>query len=305
MGKNNTSRGSSLRNVITVKKEQDFQLIDFRLLPFVPLRQNNLISFREKNAQGLFIVKERHTNRISHMESSGKCIYRMLRNAASRFKLNGIHDLCVIKCDKKMIEKAKNAVLESHKRVALFNRDFEFFKKSLLSGRPINLSKISFVPIYKPKEQMSTRTKKSDFRSNIIDFRKRSGVYIFKENGIVVYVGKSVNNLYRTVYGHMLRQYDDYKRNRRAIYNDKRHINHYEVGLIEVVKGSRSNRSLAIAVGKLERFLIHQFKPRDNFQYVHRQVISGKLEEFDEGDFWRPPVTNIKIDDSFLEDPPF
>lgn len=87
----------------------------------------------------------------------------------------------------------------------------------------------------------------------------------------------------------MLQQYDDYKKHNRARYFSKRDKHLYEVGLIEVVKKNRTQRSLALTVGKLERALIAQCNPRDNRMYTSKES-SKKNEWFDEGDFWTPPL---------------
>lgn len=289
------------KNLVSITKEDDLQFISFQSLPFCPIREKktNKYSFSKKGVSGIFIIKERNTNRIICVRSSQDCLYHQLRIVVSEKRLNGIHDLCVMPCDKELIEKTRKSILTLQRRTPLFNKDFEFFKENLLSGNPVDLSDIDFIPVYKTQEQIGRRAT-SILRSNIVDFGRRSGVYLFKENGVVVYVGKTVGYLYATVYSHMLKQYDDSEHHSRARYFETRNTHHYEVGIIEVSSYKRSHKSLAIAVGKLERMLIRQFNPRDNRNYTTSSD-DEPIEWFDEGDFWKPPLTET----NFLEDAPF
>ena len=81
----------------------------------------------------------------------------------------------------------------------------------------------------------------------------KSGVYMIKENNVLVYVGMSGINLYRTLYRHF--QAWHHKQQEVITYQSRLNTNKYTVRVILCTQ--------AQAV-RLERYLILKNKPRDN-----------------------------------------
>ena len=95
---------------------------------------------------------------------------------------------------------------------------------------------------------------------------KRSGVYLIKENGVLVYVGYSETNLYKTMYRHF--QYWKDKQYR-VTYSDKLKTGSYLVRVIFCTPAQAF---------RLEGALILKYRPRDN---AH-QYEGYELDEKDE-----------------------
>ena len=87
---------------------------------------------------------------------------------------------------------------------------------------------------------------------------KKSGVYIIKENGIIVYVGMSNHCVVKACYRHFYPWQDCYRgmgREYRTTYYDQLESNDYEVIIIVTNKDQS---------GELEKSLIISISPRDN-----------------------------------------
>ncbi|MCX6252270.1 MAG: GIY-YIG nuclease family protein [Bacteroidetes bacterium] len=98
---------------------------------------------------------------------------------------------------------------------------------------------------------MSTSTSKG--RTTFPDTRKRSGIYIIKENDKIVYVGSSRTNLYRTLYRH----FEHWKHRTQEVvtYVNKMNRQRYTVRIVLCT---------AVQAIRLERALVIRHKPRDN-----------------------------------------
>jgi len=102
------------------------------------------------------------------------------------------------------------------------------------------MKKFSFQPPYK--------NGKTTFASTI----KKSGVYIIKKNGKIVYIGYSGTNLYKTLYRHF-ESWND--KQYRVTYQSRLHRDKFTVRVI-ICSPARSQ--------KLEGALILKHQPRDN-----------------------------------------
>jgi len=92
----------------------------------------------------------------------------------------------------------------------------------------------------------------SDGKTTFKNALNKSGVYLIKENGKVVYVGYSGNNLYRTMYRH----FQQWTAGQHVVsYANRLKRNDYKVRVIYCT---------ATQAGKLEKALIHKHQPRDN-----------------------------------------
>lgn len=79
-------------------------------------------------------------------------------------------------------------------------------------------------------------------------FRTKGGVYIFRKNGVIKYIGYSGKNLYKTMYRHFQKWEDSQYR---AVFKK----NEVEVRIIETTEQQAP---------RVERFLIRKFKPEFN-----------------------------------------
>jgi excinuclease UvrABC nuclease subunit len=113
---------------------------------------------------------------------------------------------------------------------------------------------------------------KANGKTTYPDTRQKSGVYIIKENGRIVYVGRSAANLYKTLY---------------------RHFEHWSHRSQEVTtyKGSRKSYTVRVILctprqaARLEMYLIKKIQPRDNeakykaYQLDFSDISTGKAYE--------------------------
>lgn len=91
--------------------------------------------------------------------------------------------------------------------------------------------------------------------SNIAFASKKRGVYIIKENDLIVYVGSSTIDLYKTSIRHF-QEWDS--RQRRVTYKSKLKKNRYTIRFIFMDSDSR--------IRLLESALIQKYNPRDNMR---------------------------------------
>lgn len=105
---------------------------------------------------------------------------------------------------------------------------------------------------------------KANGKTNFPDTRKRTGVYIIKKNDVIVYVGYSESQLYKTLYRHF-QAWNDKGQPGRISYQSALKRNKF---LVRVVYCS-SKRAAA-----LEKALILKHKPKDN-----KQKYASYLEE--------------------------
>jgi len=92
-------------------------------------------------------------------------------------------------------------------------------------------------------------------KTTFANAKNKSGVYLIKENGKVVYVGYSGNNLYRTLYRHF--QQWNHSGQEVVSYKSKLSRNNYTVRVVYCT---------ASQAAKLESALIVKHQPRDNTQ---------------------------------------
>lgn len=90
-------------------------------------------------------------------------------------------------------------------------------------------------------------------RTTFPESKNRTGIYIIKEDGVIVYVGYSAKNLYKTMYRHF--QYWHHRWQEVVSYRDRMDIHKYTVRIVYCTKKQ------AYA---LEKKLIEKYKPRDN-----------------------------------------
>ena len=93
--------------------------------------------------------------------------------------------------------------------------------------------------------------------------KKRSGVYIIKENGKITYIGNSSKNvIYKTMYRHFQRW--NHRGQEVITYASKLKSNKYTVRVIYTTP----NQAI-----RLERYLILKYRPRDNEnQYLNYEL---------------------------------
>lgn len=116
------------------------------------------------------------------------------------------------------------------------------------------ISKTKYLPPYNPDQTKTT----FGFTKN------KSGVYLIKEAGKIVYIGYSASNLYRTLYRHFQRWNHPYQRV--ISYSNPEN---YTVRVILCT---------AKQAFRLETFLINKYKPRDNYRQTEVENNQGAKE---------------------------
>lgn len=136
------------------------------------------------------------------------------------------------------------------------------------------MKKHRYIPVYTERPREGKRGK-----SNLGFAKDKSGVYLIKENGKIVYVGQSQNNLYRTITRHF-QDWNDRRSPDRVTYRYKMDRNRYTVRIVFV----SPSRAL-----KLEEMLIKRHRPRDNAAKLHEiesftptKGMENVLEEYEE-----------------------
>lgn len=114
--------------------------------------------------------------------------------------------------------------------------------------------------------------------------RERAGVYLIRENGVLVYVGESHNNVYRTLYRHFQTWSSKYQKVN--TYADRMKKNKYTVRVIYCT---------AKQAWSLEKSLIKKHSPRDNAE-LYKQY---KLEFYDKNTLQALKNTAIEEDVPF------
>lgn len=103
----------------------------------------------------------------------------------------------------------------------------------------------TFIPPYNAKGRANYPTE------------SKPGCYLIRENGVLVYIGMSATNVYKTMYRHFQRWPD--RQQLLITYRDRLKKNHYTVRVVYCT---------AKQAQALERLLIIKHKPRDNdFKY--------------------------------------
>lgn len=100
-----------------------------------------------------------------------------------------------------------------------------------------------FLPPYKPSG-----------KTNFPEAQKRTGVYLIKKNNVIVYVGYSASNLYKTLYRHF-QTWNDKQQPDRISYQEQLSRNKFTVRVVYCTP----KRAAA-----LEKALILKHNPKDN-----------------------------------------
>lgn len=129
------------------------------------------------------------------------------------------------------------------------------------------MAKSSFLPPYTP--QGKTTFRNAD---------KKSGVYLIKEKGQIVYVGYSGKNIYRTLYRHF--QKWDHPYQKVTTYADR---DNYTVRVILTTPAQAE---------RLEAYLVNKYQPRDNDiklkAYAEKDTGKTEYEKSKTADVYEP-----------------
>lgn len=135
------------------------------------------------------------------------------------------------------------------------------------------MKKFKFLPPYK-----------ENGKTNFPETQNRTGIYIIKENGVIVYVGKSGYNLYKTLYRHF--QEWNHKWQRVTSYKNKLKKNNYTVRVVYcTVKQANA----------LEKKLIMRYQPRDNtekYDLFNLPPVQEKYFKEVEREYFEEPTLN-------------
>lgn len=122
---------------------------------------------------------------------------------------------------------------------------------AFIAGR---IQKIRYIPVYK---ELPTDGRPG--KLNIGFAKGKSGVYLIKEDGVIVYVGQSSSDLYTTISRHFQQWIDNGRE--RITYDSNLHRYRYTVRIVFV----SPTRAL-----RLEEALIRKHRPRDNSFKLHQ-----------------------------------
>jgi excinuclease UvrABC nuclease subunit len=136
------------------------------------------------------------------------------------------------------------------------------------------MKKFKFLPTYKNGDVISGIT-------TFPESKKRSGVYLIKEEGVIVYVGYSTTDLYRTMYRHFQRWNDS--RVLRVTYFNKMQRYFYTVRIVYCTP---------VQAFKLEKMLIVRYQPRDNKERYDKVNITDSFYSVEQS-YFDAPVERI------------
>lgn len=109
---------------------------------------------------------------------------------------------------------------------------------------------------------------RADGRTTFPETVKKSGTYIIKENNIVVYVGYSAKNLYKTLYRHF--QTWNHSQQEVVSYRDYIKTRTYTVRVILCTPNQAE---------RLEKVLILKYQPRDNTNKYENYKLTMSLKK--------------------------
>ena len=143
----------------------------------------------------------------------------------------------------------------------IFNLAWELLYKVQGIGR---VKKTQFFDVYEVLPNFDKNGK-----TNLAFTRGKTGVYIIKEDNKIVYVGKSNNDLYRTIIRHF-QFWNDSQQPNRITYRTDLGRHNYTIRVV-LCKGNKVNN--------LEKGLILKYNPRDNkqkYEYYYEDTTEVK-----------------------------
>ena len=166
-----------------------------------------------------------------------------------------------------------------------FNRWF-FDEAIKLIGKNANIGKTKKTKFFDVYSELPNFD--SNGKTNLNFTKGKTGVYIIKENNVIVYVGKSNSDLYKTIMRHFQR-WNDRQQPDRVTYKNKLSRKDYTIRVV-LAKGQK--------IHDLERGLILKYQPRDNKQKYDffyesnedvREVIQEATELVNDAPTYYPP----------------
>ena len=109
---------------------------------------------------------------------------------------------------------------------------------------------------------------RAERKTNFTTAQNKSGVYIIKENGNIVYIGMSGKNIYRTLYRHFQAWSHSYQRV--VTYQSQLKFNDYSVRLILCTPSQAA---------RLEKYLIIKNQPRDNAEKYDNHTAAIQIND--------------------------
>ncbi len=100
--------------------------------------------------------------------------------------------------------------------------------------------------------------------------RKETGVYLIKENNQIVYIGQSKSCVYKACYRHFQKWVEVNGGQRRVSYKETIDQKKYQIAILLVEPS---------LVDQIEASLIKGFTPRDNYQFIEPNPITGRPDQ--------------------------
>lgn len=291
--------GSILKRVQTIKKEKNISLltIDYIFIDLESNKDKKLVELLEtktsflKGKKGILVIKNRAGD-VTHIRAILFSLFGAIRSFVSRNK------------DKTPVFYLGFVVLEE--KNSFIRKVLDSLRKEFMS-KPINgfqtamllrcFREKSFDPNFFSFLPISMDPNVRQYFPYTA-FGSRPGIYFVKENGVLVYVGKSHTNLSVRCACHFRKKSkgkDGQSHSGVHVFYD-RTKEQYEVLLVDVPL--RSIKTLGL-VSEIESFFISLLNPRDN--------TNGKTEQLEEPEIKTEPEEDTVVidDEKFLEDPPF
>ncbi len=208
---------------------------------------------RYKKKSGLYIIrKDEQIIRIGVAAFClTKAIQRFFKTAVFKHGAEGDFKVAVLLAPKKRIPRLYEELYRETKKIPI-NDTYQKLEPFLGHAVPLPLGVLDFKPPF-------TALKRRTFSA---DYNGRGGVYLIKENGIIVYVGMSTNWLHGVMYHHF-HPYgvDRQGRHHRVEFSERLSTHTYEVALIEIPSIGKTYAELEKEARALESRFIREIDP--------------------------------------------
>lgn len=291
--------GSILKRADAIKKEKNISLltIDYIFIDLESNKDKKLVELLEtktsflKGKKGILVIKNRAGD-ITHIRAIFYSLFGAIRAFVNRNK------------DKTPIFYLGFVVLEE--KNSFIRKVLDSLRKEFMT-RPINgFQTAMLIRCFREKNFDSNFftfleiSRDPNVREYFpyTSFGSRPGIYFIKENGVLVYLGKSHTNLSFRCASHFRKKNSGVDKNGnsyrgRHVFYD-RTKERYEILLIDVPLRGIKTPGL---IDEMEKFFISLLNPRDNRK--DKKVEEAKIEVTE-----KTPIIKEK-EEEFTEDPPF
>lgn len=256
-----------------------------------------------RGKRGLFIFKDRRTNKIITKGSTTSCLYTQITMRIYRLRIPPSAKLAVVICPEDLISKLDRRITESYASTPIYD-SHQKIVRAVEKGKPISIGYLHFFNLHR-KEERSTRNSTRQL-TNLSHLIGRQGIYLISETEKgkdcweIVYGGMASGNipdLARRIYHHFTK--DRYAESPKNNYSYKLETHDYKIAAVDIRMPNLSRKEFRRYLANLEKLFIKQFDPRDNVLHKVIQSNGDKSLNFDEGERWTPPTTIPEVAGTF------